>query len=93
MANRNSTRMTTSEPSLHHWRKDEESPRVYRHQDQDQSNQDHPGRDNDPAQSRGAARVCVVESAVRLHLLHDRGLPGVSAGHTQALTGCGTARG
>lgn len=93
MANHQPARAASLMASLHHRRKNEERSGVYRHQDQDQSNQDNPGRDSDPAQSSGTARVRVIESAVRLHLLHDRGLPGLSACHTLALTGRGTARG
>jgi hypothetical protein len=93
MANHQKKRARTSSASLHHRRQDDERSGVNRHQDQDESNYRQSGRDDDPTQPSGAAGVRIIESAARLNLLHDRGLPGLGAYHTSSLTGRETVRG
>jgi hypothetical protein len=93
MANHQPKRATTSSASLHHRGQDEEHPDVNRRQDQDESDYRQSGRDDDPTQPSGATRFCIVEPAARPKLLHDRGLPGLSASHTSSFTDRETVRG
>jgi len=94
MVKRTSERATHtfwSSASLHHRRKDEEGPGVYRHPHQDQHRKHQSDSDEYPAERPDVRRV--VDATAWGNFVHDKGLPRGRHCHTSSATGHWSADG